>query len=1019
MSEVNQDTLSVYKEKNWGKDQNGEYTIDGYTFKGKRAFRKALEGLKAKLTKGVVDEVNGIQIKVLDSRKNGTAQDIEIECVKNSNRGIAVLKLYGPSSKKKQNVVMVTKSKESDSKYVTMLAQSVIKPLIDKFLGGTDKKPYDKKTVNSILVRGKEVRLVKCPFCEKTSYSAPGMKGHITKMHKDIVVSDAIDIDGHDEEVKDMKMKSGEIFEEANKVIELLIDGVDNNVDENEELIEEVKEPALDETLGEMNESFSKRYYNECDKCDFVADASRRYTALQMLKEHRRSCCGSHGLTSEARVSAQCDRCDFAVKDSVGMKRHMRDIHKIKTVSTSPPPKKVRLSVFENFDEPMDIEDEKVLDLSASFEEMEVSDLENEKDILKEKSRLMDKKIEEQRKRNEENENSWKNKEYEEEHKKRIEEEKKTEQSRKKNKKRKQNLKDNKKVENKKSKKNERVRKIPNIKDIPENCKHLVNKGDVLYEVPGDGCCAPNCASAFLFGDEVFGPKLRRRMNIFMAKHWSVRYKYITQCSPDHPFERRHRDGKISYTDPEELLKFLTTSKKSAYMWSDSEDLAIISDMYQITIKVITTKGKDDENPTVNWITPDTTLKDFAELKDVDIGVMVLLHENDCHFNLIVSDESDLANLGSLSYRFNVGPTITIDDTIEDEDETELYVPEPQKMDSNILDLQKELKKCRESKNLIEKEYKKCEKELRNKTEEAEILKVEVKDLKEILKLKDECAVKGVQDDAAISQNWTRKRNGQKSQQELPKENLFNCKNCEFKTSTKSKLVSHVEMMHGHRKEEQFNCRECDFQTTNNILLNKHFSLKHRAKEGKLEEEIKCRNCGEIFAQRWKLMTHRKQKHSNTVALCKNNLLKKCIFSAELCWWNHNKSKDENIERIECFICNDTFETKTKMMVHRKNNHTNFVGKCNNFLQNNCKFEDQFCWFLHDEATMETETSENVTGTSENVTGTSENVTETSENVTETSENIAEKDNFASVFQKSQKIQKPPLQTKVEKQKTD
>ena len=35
---------------------------------------------------------------------------------------------------------------------------------------------------------------------------------------------------------------------------------------------------------------------------------------------------------------------------------------------------------------------------------------------------------------------------------------------------------------------------------------------------------------------------------------------------------------------------------------------------------------------------------------------LVLLHENDNHFNLIIPKDSDLAQLGSLSYRFNIGP---------------------------------------------------------------------------------------------------------------------------------------------------------------------------------------------------------------------------------------------------------------------------------------------------------------------------------------------------------------------------
>ena len=58
---------------------------------------------------------------------------------------------------------------------------------------------------------------------------------------------------------------------------------------------------------------------------------------------------------------------------------------------------------------------------------------------------------------------------------------------------------------------------VPNIREIPVNCKHLVKKDDVLYVVPGDGACGPNCRAAFLFEDEVFGPKLRKRMNHFFA----------------------------------------------------------------------------------------------------------------------------------------------------------------------------------------------------------------------------------------------------------------------------------------------------------------------------------------------------------------------------------------------------------------------------------------------------------------------------------------------------------------------
>ena len=68
-----------YKEKIWGKDEGGEHIIDGYTFRGKRAFGKAQEGLKEYMRKGVVRDVNEVKIKVLDARENGAGIDIEIE----------------------------------------------------------------------------------------------------------------------------------------------------------------------------------------------------------------------------------------------------------------------------------------------------------------------------------------------------------------------------------------------------------------------------------------------------------------------------------------------------------------------------------------------------------------------------------------------------------------------------------------------------------------------------------------------------------------------------------------------------------------------------------------------------------------------------------------------------------------------------------------------------------------------------------------------------------------------------
>ena len=137
------------------------------------------------------------------------------------------------------------------------------------------------------------------------------------------------------------------------------------------------------------------------------------------------------------------------------------------------------------------------------------------------------------------------------------------------------------------------------------------------------------------------------------------KYQFKTQCSENHPFERKvGGGGNVFFTDSKLLVNYLENSEEARYMWTDSEDLVVISDMYQVAIKIITTKGAYDDNPIVNWIKPDPEMKEFAEIKNVDIDEMVLIHENDSHFNLVVAEDSELATIGSLSLRSNIGPMV-------------------------------------------------------------------------------------------------------------------------------------------------------------------------------------------------------------------------------------------------------------------------------------------------------------------------------------------------------------------------
>ena len=119
--------------------------------------------------------------------------------------------------------------------------------------------------------------------------------------------------------------------------------------------------------------------------------------------------------------------------------------------------------------------------------------------LEKQMSRIMDKKVLAKAKKNDEEEIIFQNKRKLKEMKDKEKEDIEKEKQRKESKQKKQKVKDEKKRLRRKSIRAEKtVINKHNIKPIPNNISHLVNKGDVIYVVPGDGSCLPSSAAAFL-----------------------------------------------------------------------------------------------------------------------------------------------------------------------------------------------------------------------------------------------------------------------------------------------------------------------------------------------------------------------------------------------------------------------------------------------------------------------------------------------------------------------------------------
>ena len=68
----------------------------------------------------------------MDTRKMPHGIEYDIECVKNKEKGISVLKIYGPNPKK-GCTVMINKSREYENKFVSLLADDIIKFLLDNY----------------------------------------------------------------------------------------------------------------------------------------------------------------------------------------------------------------------------------------------------------------------------------------------------------------------------------------------------------------------------------------------------------------------------------------------------------------------------------------------------------------------------------------------------------------------------------------------------------------------------------------------------------------------------------------------------------------------------------------------------------------------------------------------------------------------------------------------------------------------------------------------------------------------
>ena len=681
----------------------------------------------------------------------------------------------------------------------------------------------------------------------------------------------------------------------------------------------------------------------------------------------------------ESKWTNECEVCDYKTKKEYDFKRHKRDKHGYWTQTISPQ-KKRRKQMTDNIENMETMDSEELIEVQHDLTDKDKvywndarKDVrkKEESEVLKERSQMQDNKVKQRQKRIEEEEE--KNKREKELKIKKSKEE--------------QDLaKKQKSLEKSKAKnKGRSLRKKelkgsglkPWLRELPKSCKQILGADFVIFPVKGDGACGPNCAAAWIHQDPSLGPYLARNINNYIVKNWEYYKNAIT-----FPFQREVGNGKfVECQNEQELFSFLLNDSDSAYMWRDHEDFSAVSSTYQMKIRIITITSLDDPYPRVSIIEPNPALAAKSVHKQGLIPEMLLLHEENTHYSLIIPRDSSLAIDGGLdNQREEASNHKIVEKNVAMNIECETCESHSKKvsyLESKCEQLMSENAKLAEKLRKHEERY------------HEEIITVpqnsDVKEIVEHTKLTKNLRTHEENDHKEINSNSSELDDKLKNPQAQPdgngedenhhcnlcakafdSEDLLNahkrthspinfpCNKCGKEFVKDVQLDMHIKTNHMENKKQtkQFNCEDCSFQGTTSLELKKHTKITYHNPSPYTEQ---CHTCSKEFKSYKEMMDHRKIEHPSK-RLCRYFKEGTCIFENEKCWWRHSSKLEEPLENLfphNCQGCEMIFKTQNEMMKHKKREHRHLVSKCQKFMQGICDLNENSCWFLHTEQKME------------------------------------------------------------------
>ena len=415
----------------------------------------------------------------------------------------------------------------------------------------------------------------------------------------------------------------------------------------------------------------------------------------------------------------------------------------------------------------------------------------------------------------------------------------------------------------------EKVMCTQSVTEIPFEMEDLIDGDCQVLVVPSDGVCAVNAVAAHVFNDAKLGPEVNTIKHKHVVDNWQF-YKDKFWF----PFKRKVgvKGAEVEFAEGEDekFLQFLQ-SEDSKFLWSDSNDLQALCNMYQVNIKVIKIYQDGVTKPEVHLIGPDEELVASRMIPKGVIPDMTLVNYNEKHFNLVI-------------------PRVT-----STKDDAKPKYAEANNVANKLEFLEKRIEKSEIVTNSLKQDILYLRNKLISANESEKSMKSDVASKPSYL------------DITTLPVNSNRRSS------------IFECTVCNAKFPKEDTLKIHMRDTHG--KEVFFSCIKCSFRSQNETTLKKHYAEDHNELSPNKSDPVSmdCHSCGEKFDTKRNLMDHRRDYHKHLSKLCRYYMKGECEFDDQ-CWYRHETSSRMKTVSL-CNNCDETFVSKSELAIHMNEKH--------------------------------------------------------------------------------------------------